>query len=810
MTRLRPNRRLAVLGVVVLGLFAGVAFAFFSPTGAGSASASVGTLGAPSNVTATATPGSGTVPVSWTASPTNGGVSPQGYYVVRRPAAGGGTVAACGTSPSLLTTATSCNDVSMPDGTYIYTVVAKFRSFTATSANSNSVTVINDNTPPTVTVNQKSGQADPTNAVPMLWTVTFSEPVIGFDASDLTRGGSSAGGTITVTGSGASYEISLAGTLTNGTTSFTIAANRAQDLAGNNNTASTSTDNTITYDTVVPTTTLTTTPVSPDGTNGWFKQSSVSFTLAATDATSGVATRSYTIDGGATQTYSGAVTISTPGDHTVTYWSTDNAGNVESTNTTHIKLDAVAPATTLTTTPGSPDGTNGWFKQSSVSFTLAATDATSGVATRSYTIDGGATQTYSSAVTISTQGDHTVTYWSTDNAGNVESTNTTHIKLDNVAPTNALTLTTQTGGGSFLNGTTLYYRGSVAGSFKIQNAVTDAISGAASSTFAAFGGTSTGWSHTTPDVQTTPAGGPFLSNAFGWIATTTSSPTEAVTGADAAGNSATQTLNLTNDSTAPSGGSISYTNGFLAALSVPITLADGTDAGSGIDPTGRFVERDQVGPTATGACGTFPGTFPTTVTLSGGNDTSVATDTCYQYRYRVLDRVGNPVAYTTTSVAKVDASAPTPQSVVAANTKTLGQLDRANSSSGDTLVFTFSDAFGVNPGSIVSGWNGSAAQTVNVTFTDGGASNDSISVPGLGTVNLGSTGWLTQTSTQSEPLTSPGFNQFKIEITTDPSGNATGNSASTFTWSTAGPTGTAKDFAGNAATGVIASSNQRF
>ena len=98
-----------------------------------------------------------------------------------------------------------------------------------------------------------------------------------------------------------------------------------------------------------------------------------------------------------------------------------------------VKIDTAAPSTSLTTSPASPDGTNSWFQQSSVSFTLSATDATSNVANTFYTIDGGATQTYSAAVTINTQGDHTVTFWSTDNAGNVESTNTRHIKLDNVA-----------------------------------------------------------------------------------------------------------------------------------------------------------------------------------------------------------------------------------------------------------------------------------------------------------------------------------------------------------------------------------------
>ena len=41
-------------------------------------------------------------------------------------------------------------------------------------------TVILDNTAPTVTINQASGQADPTTVSPINFTATFSEPVTGF------------------------------------------------------------------------------------------------------------------------------------------------------------------------------------------------------------------------------------------------------------------------------------------------------------------------------------------------------------------------------------------------------------------------------------------------------------------------------------------------------------------------------------------------------------------------------------------------------------------------------------------------------
>jgi hypothetical protein len=208
------------------------------------------------------------------------------------------------------------------------------------------------------------------------------------------------------------------------------------DNAGNVEAANTTT---VKLDNVAPTTTLTTSPPAPDGANSWFRQTSVSLTLAATDATSGIGSTSYTVDGGATQGYVGAFAVATPGDHTITYWSTDNAGNVESVRTAHVKLDAAAPSTALATTPSSPNGANGWFT-SNVSFTLSGNDATSGVASRFYKLDGGSTQTYSGAVSVS-QGDHTVEYWATDNAGNVEAHSTSHVKLDTVSPVTTLTTT---------------------------------------------------------------------------------------------------------------------------------------------------------------------------------------------------------------------------------------------------------------------------------------------------------------------------------------------------------------------------------
>ena len=103
-------------------------------------------------------------------------------------------------------------------------------------------TVSFDNVAPSVTINQASGQIDPTNASPILFTVVFSEPVTGFTQSDVSISGS-AGGPLaaSVSGGGASYTVSVTGMSSPGTVVASIPAATVTDLAGNPNGASTST-----------------------------------------------------------------------------------------------------------------------------------------------------------------------------------------------------------------------------------------------------------------------------------------------------------------------------------------------------------------------------------------------------------------------------------------------------------------------------------------------------------------------------------------------------------------------------------------
>ena len=165
-------------------------------------------------------------------------------------------------------------------------------------------------------------------------------------------------------------------------------------------------------------------------------------------------------------------------------------------------------------------------------------------------------------------GTYVVKSFATDSSGNIQApAATATFSLDNTPPSNLLTLTAQSpAGASFMSGNTVYFRGTGGGSggtFKIRDAVTDSGSGPASSATAALGGTTTGWT-SAPGTVSTPAGGPYDSGAFSWAEGTSSQPTETISGADAAGNTAAAPLTFTNDSTAPTAGAFTV-NGQTAS-----------------------------------------------------------------------------------------------------------------------------------------------------------------------------------------------------------------------------------------------------
>ena len=110
-------------------------------------------------------------------------------------------------------------------------------------------------TQPDVTIDQAAGQVDPTSGSPINFTAVFTEPVTGFTGSDVTLSGTAGATTATVTetapNDGTTYNVAVSGMTTGGTVTAGIAAGVATDAAGNANTASSSTDNPVTF-VVVP------------------------------------------------------------------------------------------------------------------------------------------------------------------------------------------------------------------------------------------------------------------------------------------------------------------------------------------------------------------------------------------------------------------------------------------------------------------------------------------------------------------------------------------------------------------------------
>ena len=263
------------------------------------------------------------------------------------------------------------------DGTVIATIAAGSNSPSTsgaqdaagngnTASTSTDNTVTYDTTKPTVTINQAAGQNDPTNASPINFTVVFSESVSGFTGSDVTLSGTAGATTATVTGSGTTYNVAVSGMTSDGTVIATIAAGSnspstsgAQDAAGNGNTASTSTDNTVTYDTTGPVTSNT--AVAPTPTN-----SAPTVTATETDATSNVAAAEFFIDAAgangtgtamnasdasfdsATENVTKALTAAqfnalSEGSHTIYVHGQDAAGNWGSTQSATFFKDTVKP-----------------------------------------------------------------------------------------------------------------------------------------------------------------------------------------------------------------------------------------------------------------------------------------------------------------------------------------------------------------------------------------------------------------------------------------------------------------------------------
>ncbi|HZL65124.1 MAG TPA: FG-GAP-like repeat-containing protein, partial [Thermoleophilia bacterium] len=177
--------------------------------------------------------------------------------------------------------------------------------------------------------------------------------------------------------------------------------------------------------------------VSDSADGDWHSTDPQTVALTATGG-HGTSTIHYKVDDAAQQDVTGAdaeFTVSGDRSHMLIYWTTDALGNKESQHTGYVNIDTTAPVT-------SDDYAGGTAWQTGpVSISLTPSDAGSGMtdgsAATTYKIDDQPAQSGTTAA-VTGDGEHKVTYFSTDNAGNVETpAKTVTVRIDAAAPATA-------------------------------------------------------------------------------------------------------------------------------------------------------------------------------------------------------------------------------------------------------------------------------------------------------------------------------------------------------------------------------------
>jgi hypothetical protein len=291
-------------GTVTASLAAGVA---------SDAAGNANTVSTSTDNTVTWTPGAPSVTINQaTSQPDPTATAPINFTVVFSSSVTGFTNAdvtiggtAGGTKTVVVTGSGTTYNVAVSGMTTAGTVIASLAAGVATSGGiGNLPSTSTDNTvtwspgSPTVTINQATGQSDPTSIAPINFTVVFSVAVTGFTNSDVAITGTAGGTkTVAVTGSGTTYNVAVSGMTTAGTVIAAIPASAAVNASAQPNLASTSTDNTVTWNPVTAAITLTTSAPTPPGAHNPVILWGQGFTLTAQFAMPGGGNRTFQLQG---------------------------------------------------------------------------------------------------------------------------------------------------------------------------------------------------------------------------------------------------------------------------------------------------------------------------------------------------------------------------------------------------------------------------------------------------------------------------------------------------------------------------------
>jgi cyclophilin family peptidyl-prolyl cis-trans isomerase len=337
-----------------------------------------------------------------------------------------GTAVAAGDSVDVLTA------TALADGLHTFTVEQSVH-YSATAvgnrtipagdlyseASASTLTFTVDTTPPTLTINQASGQADPTKTSPINFKVVFSEAVTDFVVGDVTIT-STAGdaiATVTPVGSdGTTYTVAVTGMSHNGKVTINVATGKIHDQAGNVNLAPTIVDNSVSYDITPPTVQVIQPASQPDPTNA----APINFTVVFDELVTGFVTGDVLITGnaGATtatvtpvgsdgttynvavtgMTQSGTVSISVPAGVAQDQIGNLNVASTSSDNT--VTYDITAPTVTINQAAGQADPSNA----STIYFTAVFSEPVVGFGPAGVLITGTAGATTATVTPVGTDG----------------------------------------------------------------------------------------------------------------------------------------------------------------------------------------------------------------------------------------------------------------------------------------------------------------------------------------------------------------------------------------------------------------------
>jgi hypothetical protein len=251
-----------------------------------------------------------------------------------------------------------------------------------------SFTIRSDRTAPSV--NLTTSASSPTNLSAIPFTATFSEAVTGFTAGDITV----TNGTVqNFSGSGTTYTFEVVPTA-DGVVTVSIAANVAQDAAGNGNTASNTIN--ITSDRTAPSVNLTTTAGTSTSTNP------IPFTATFSEAVTGFTAGDILVNNGAVinftsvnaTTYTFDVVPNSSGvtvDVTVpASVANDAAGNGNTASSTvSVNFTGTVVTANISTTASDPTNLD------PIPFTVTFTEAVSGFQLSDIQVTNGTAQNFS-------------------------------------------------------------------------------------------------------------------------------------------------------------------------------------------------------------------------------------------------------------------------------------------------------------------------------------------------------------------------------------------------------------------------------